>query len=123
MYYCRYKIPISHLNLQKKSQEGKNFKIRYSLTKKSAAFSQKLLLFDGLQGILRTIKLRERQHNCPVCGDNPSIPKLIDYEQFCGARANDKVSQFFCCFVEVSKSMISIVLFEPYSECHFHLEI
>lgn len=54
------------------------------------SFSQKLLLFDGLQGSFRSIKIRGRQPTCPVCGDNPSITELIDYEQFCGARANDK---------------------------------
>ena len=41
--------------------------------------------------MFRNIKLGEGQPNCPVCGDNPSIKHLIDYEQFCGARASDKV--------------------------------
>ncbi|XP_046567076.1 sulfur carrier protein adenylyltransferase-like [Haliotis rubra] len=54
------------------------------------SFSQRLLLFDALDGMFRTIKLRPRQPQCPVCGDNPSITQLIDYEQFCGARASDK---------------------------------
>ncbi|XP_013404551.1 adenylyltransferase and sulfurtransferase MOCS3 [Lingula anatina] len=53
-------------------------------------YSQRLLLFDGLEGTFRTIKLRPRQQSCVVCGDNPSVTKLIDYEQFCGSRANDK---------------------------------
>ena len=48
-------------------------------------------MYDGLDGMFRNIKLRGRQANCPVCGDNPSIKHLIDYEQFCGARASDKV--------------------------------
>ncbi|XP_046369536.2 adenylyltransferase and sulfurtransferase MOCS3-like [Haliotis rufescens] len=52
--------------------------------------SQRLLLFDALDGMFRTIKLRPRQSKCPVCGDNPSITQLMDYEQFCGARATDK---------------------------------
>jgi adenylyltransferase/sulfurtransferase len=55
-----------------------------------SAFSQKLLLFDGLDGSFRTIRLRARQSQCSVCGDQPSIQRLIDYEQFCGARATDK---------------------------------
>jgi len=25
-----------------------------------------------------------RDVNCPVCGDNPTIKELIDYEEFCG---------------------------------------
>jgi len=36
----------------------------------------------------RTMKLR-RDRNCPVCGDNPTIDKLIDYEQFCGIRGEE----------------------------------
>lgn len=52
-------------------------------------------MFDGLDGTFRTIKLRGRQNKCPVCGDNPTITKLIDYEQFCGARASDKVGMIF----------------------------
>ncbi|CAD5118831.1 DgyrCDS7509 [Dimorphilus gyrociliatus] len=53
-------------------------------------FKQRLLLFDGLAGSFRNIGLRPRQKNCAVCGDDPSIKELIDYEQFCGAKADDK---------------------------------
>ncbi len=31
----------------------------------------------------RTLKL-QRDRECPVCGDNPTVTKLIDYELFCG---------------------------------------
>ena len=27
-----------------------------------------------------------RNPKCPICGDNPTITKLIDYDQFCGVR-------------------------------------
>ena len=43
----------------------------------------RLVLFDALQLKFRELKLR-RDPNCPVCGDHPTITKLIDYEQFCG---------------------------------------
>ncbi|XP_038049804.1 adenylyltransferase and sulfurtransferase MOCS3-like isoform X2 [Patiria miniata] len=56
----------------------------------SVSFSQKLLLVDGLDGSLRTIKLRPKQPGCAVCGTQPSVKNLIDYEQFCGASATDK---------------------------------
>ena len=49
-------------------------------------------MFDGLDGTFRTVKLRPSQKKCLMCGENPSIDKLIDYEQFCGARASDKVT-------------------------------
>jgi rhodanese-related sulfurtransferase len=43
----------------------------------------RLLLFDALHMTFRTLKLR-RDPECPVCGDHPTVTKLIDYEQFCG---------------------------------------
>ncbi|XP_011661929.1 adenylyltransferase and sulfurtransferase MOCS3-like [Strongylocentrotus purpuratus] len=54
------------------------------------SYSQKLLLFDGLDGTYRSIKLRPKKPTCDVCGDNPSVTQLIDYEEFCGASATDK---------------------------------
>ena len=48
-------------------------------------------MFDGMSGDIRTIKLRSKKVDCPVCGMNPSIKKLIDYEIFCGSCATDKV--------------------------------
>lgn len=50
----------------------------------------RLLLFDGTETLFRNVKLRSRNPACSICGDNPSIDKLIDYEEFCGAKANDK---------------------------------
>ncbi|MDQ6651347.1 MAG: molybdopterin-synthase adenylyltransferase MoeB [Acidobacteriota bacterium] len=46
----------------------------------------RLLLFDAWQMKFRELKLR-KDPKCPVCGDNPSIKELIDYEEFCGLRA------------------------------------
>ncbi len=43
----------------------------------------RLLLIDTLAMDFRTVRLR-RNPNCPVCGDNPTITELIDYEAFCG---------------------------------------
>jgi molybdopterin/thiamine biosynthesis adenylyltransferase/rhodanese-related sulfurtransferase len=43
----------------------------------------RLLHFDALKLKFREFKLR-RDPNCPVCGTNPSITELVDYEQFCG---------------------------------------
>ncbi|MBI2764461.1 MAG: molybdopterin-synthase adenylyltransferase MoeB [Chloroflexi bacterium] len=44
----------------------------------------RLLLYDALSLEFRVVKVR-RDPNCPLCGDNPTIQELIDYEQFCGA--------------------------------------
>jgi rhodanese-related sulfurtransferase len=43
----------------------------------------RLLLFDALGMKFKELKLR-KDKNCPICGDNPTIKELIDYELFCG---------------------------------------
>ena len=43
----------------------------------------RLLLYDALAMRFRELRLR-RNPECPVCGDNPTIKELIDYQQFCG---------------------------------------
>jgi sulfur-carrier protein adenylyltransferase/sulfurtransferase len=43
----------------------------------------RLLLYDALQMTFREFTVR-RNPRCPLCGDHPSITRLIDYEQFCG---------------------------------------
>jgi sulfur-carrier protein adenylyltransferase/sulfurtransferase len=43
----------------------------------------RLLIFDALQMDFQTVKIR-RDPACPVCGDEPTVTELIDYERFCG---------------------------------------
>jgi sulfur-carrier protein adenylyltransferase/sulfurtransferase len=43
----------------------------------------RLLMYDALKMAFRELKLR-RDPACPLCGENPIIHELIDYEQFCG---------------------------------------
>ena len=43
----------------------------------------RLVLFNALDMKFRELKLR-RDPKCPLCGENPTIKELIDYEQFCG---------------------------------------
>jgi adenylyltransferase/sulfurtransferase len=43
----------------------------------------RLLLYDALAMRFRELKLRKNPE-CPVCGDRPTVTKLIDYQQFCG---------------------------------------
>ncbi|MDP6102302.1 MAG: molybdopterin-synthase adenylyltransferase MoeB [Dehalococcoidia bacterium] len=45
----------------------------------------RLLLIDALSMEFRTVKLR-RNPQCPLCGDNPTVKELIDYEIFCGLK-------------------------------------
>ena len=48
------------------------------------SLSGRLLLIDALDMDFRTVKLR-RDAECPLCGDNPTVTELIDYDAFCGA--------------------------------------
>jgi adenylyltransferase/sulfurtransferase len=48
----------------------------------------RLLLYDALQMSFREFRVR-RNPKCPVCGDAPTVTKLIDYEQFCGMRGQE----------------------------------
>jgi len=43
----------------------------------------RLLLYDALNMKFRELKLRKNPE-CPVCGEHPTVTKLIDYHQFCG---------------------------------------
>ena len=49
----------------------------------------RLLLVDALGMKFRELKLRKNP-DCAVCGTNPTVTKLIDYEQFCGLRGEEK---------------------------------
>jgi adenylyltransferase/sulfurtransferase len=48
----------------------------------------RLLLYDALEMRFREIKI-QRNPQCPVCGENPTVTRLIDYEQFCGLRGQE----------------------------------
>jgi sulfur-carrier protein adenylyltransferase/sulfurtransferase len=43
----------------------------------------RLLLFDAWKMRFRELKLKKNP-DCPVCGTNPTVKELIDYEEFCG---------------------------------------
>ena len=44
----------------------------------------RLMIYDGLDMNYRSVKVR-KDPNCAVCGENPTVTELIDYEAFCGA--------------------------------------
>jgi len=49
----------------------------------------RLLLIDALGMKFRELKLRKNP-DCPVCGTHPTVTKLIDYNEFCGIRGEEK---------------------------------
>ena len=52
----------------------------------------RFLIYDALKMRFRELKLR-KDPECPVCGTNPTVTKLIDYEQFCGLRPEPQAAQ------------------------------
>jgi adenylyltransferase/sulfurtransferase len=48
----------------------------------------RLMLYDALDMSFREMKVR-KDPKCPICGTNPTIHELIDYEQFCGIRGEE----------------------------------
>jgi sulfur-carrier protein adenylyltransferase/sulfurtransferase len=48
----------------------------------------RLMVYDALEMTYRTIKVR-KDPNCALCGENPTITGLIDYDDFCGAVSDE----------------------------------
>ena len=64
----------------------------------------RLLLFDAMKMRFKELKLRKNP-GCPVCGENPTIRELIDYEQFCGIRHDEQNEQDSISPEELSRRM------------------
>jgi adenylyltransferase/sulfurtransferase len=52
----------------------------------------RFMIYDALRMKFRELKLR-KDPECPVCGTNPTVTALIDYEQFCGLRPEPQQTQ------------------------------
>ena len=48
----------------------------------------KLVIYDALELEWRKLRVR-KDPNCALCGDNPTVTGLIDYETFCGAISDE----------------------------------
>ena len=48
----------------------------------------RLMVYDALEMSFRTVVVR-KDPECPLCGKNPTITGLIDYDAFCGAVSED----------------------------------
>ncbi len=49
----------------------------------------KLLVFNALDSSFRQVNV-PKDPKCPVCGENPTVTKLIDYEEFCSLRKKEE---------------------------------
>jgi sulfur-carrier protein adenylyltransferase/sulfurtransferase len=48
----------------------------------------RLMIYDALEMSYRTVRIR-KDPECAICGKNPTITELIDYDAFCGAVSAD----------------------------------
>jgi molybdopterin/thiamine biosynthesis adenylyltransferase/rhodanese-related sulfurtransferase len=48
----------------------------------------RLMIYDALEMSYRTVRVR-KDPECPICGKNPTITGLIDYDAFCGTVSQD----------------------------------
>jgi len=71
----------------------------------------KLLLYDALDMNFDSIKLRKNS-SCVLCGPNPSVVDLIDYEQFCGDHSGDRTTSLQFELKEISPSELEMKLRE-----------
>ena len=51
----------------------------------------RMLVYDAMDMTFRVLKLR-RNAGCPVCGDEPTVTELIDYNQFCGLPSHSEAA-------------------------------
>ena len=63
----------------------------------------RLLMADALHMDFRTVNVPTNP-DCPVCGDDPSVTELIDYEAFCGIPQDDEASTNGTANTDVSES-------------------
>jgi molybdopterin/thiamine biosynthesis adenylyltransferase/rhodanese-related sulfurtransferase len=50
----------------------------------------RLMIYDALEMTYRTVKVR-KDPECAICGKNPTITELIDYEEFCGVVSDEAI--------------------------------
>src|SRR6202047_1343369 len=62
----------------------------------------RLLLIDALDMKFRELKLRKNP-DCPVCGTHPTIKQLIDYNEFCGIRGEEKPVETLTADIQVEE--------------------
>ncbi len=65
--------------------------IKYILGK-GELLTGRLLMLDSLAMKFKELKYKKNP-DCPVCGSNPSITELIDYEEFCNQKINNKMAE------------------------------
>ena len=58
------------------------------LTGVGESLAGRLMIYDALEMSYRTVRVR-KDPECAICGKNPTITSLIDYDAFCGTLSED----------------------------------
>jgi molybdopterin/thiamine biosynthesis adenylyltransferase/rhodanese-related sulfurtransferase len=58
------------------------------LTGVGESLAGRLMIYDALEMSYRTVRIR-KDPECAICGKNPTITELIDYDAFCGVLSED----------------------------------
>ncbi len=69
----------------------------------------RLLLYDSMDMSFNEVMI-DKNPDCPVCSDHPTITELIDYKEFCGIRSDveaEAIAQSFNVSVEEAHDLLS----------------
>ncbi|NBV90117.1 MAG: adenylyltransferase/sulfurtransferase MoeZ [Actinobacteria bacterium] len=78
-----------------------------------------LMVYDALEMTYRKIKMR-KDPNCAICGENPTVTELIDYEAFCGAVSDEAAAAVVDSTINV-KQLAQMLDERNRGECDFVL--
>jgi len=86
----------------------------------------RLLLFNALDMKFKELKLR-KSPECPICGKNPTVKELIDYEAFCGVKEEvntelELTALTFKQLLDQHKDVVILDVREPFEYEIAHIE-
>ncbi len=97
------------------------------LLRKGTQLIGRLLVFNGFDNSFSEIKFKKNR-TCAVCGHNPIITGLIDYEEFCGLKRTETIAEFditagqLKTAIDSGKRPVLLDVREPYEYSLCHLE-
>lgn len=87
----------------------------------------RLLVFNGLDTTFDEVRIK-KDPACRICGPNPTITRLIDYEEFCGLKGRAKPVEFdvtvlaLKALIDGGEKVILLDVREPHEHELCHLE-
>jgi molybdopterin/thiamine biosynthesis adenylyltransferase/rhodanese-related sulfurtransferase len=94
---------------------------------KGTPLISRLLVFNGLDNTFDEVRFR-KNNSCPVCGPNPTVTELIDYEEFCGTKQKESKDEFditatqLKSAIDAGRKLVLLDVREPFEYALCHLE-